>query len=96
MMLSLSCTVSKLASIVIALSILSPPPYGQPYLLQGLELEMGHEKLFEILQFDVLQFGVLQLEVFQFEVNQSEKAITAWAQLKQGCGACIKKNNFRK
>ncbi|GJY76661.1 hypothetical protein Tco_0481777 [Tanacetum coccineum] len=40
-MLSLSCTASKLAAIVITLSTLSPPPYGQPHLLQGLELEMG-------------------------------------------------------
>ncbi|GJT39796.1 hypothetical protein Tco_0939661, partial [Tanacetum coccineum] len=40
-MLSLSCAASKLAAVVIALSTLSPPPYGQPHLLQGLELEMG-------------------------------------------------------
>ncbi|GKF62545.1 hypothetical protein Tco_0182599 [Tanacetum coccineum] len=83
-MLSLSCAASKLASVVIAFSILSPPPYRQPHLLHGLEahyseLEMEllahyelHEKQFEILQFDVLQFRVLQLEVFQFEVIQFE------------------------
>ncbi|GKD40992.1 hypothetical protein Tco_1261199 [Tanacetum coccineum] len=40
-MLSLSCAASKLAAVVIALSTLSPPPFGQPHLLQGLELEMG-------------------------------------------------------
>ncbi|GKE57757.1 hypothetical protein Tco_1496942 [Tanacetum coccineum] len=40
-MLSLSCAASKLAVVVIALSTLLPPPYGQPHLLQGLELEMG-------------------------------------------------------
>ncbi|GKC83295.1 hypothetical protein Tco_1139012 [Tanacetum coccineum] len=40
-MLSLSCAASKLATVVIALFTLSPPPYGQPHLLQGLELEMG-------------------------------------------------------
>ncbi|GJV66502.1 putative ribonuclease H-like domain-containing protein [Tanacetum coccineum] len=40
-MLSLSCAETKLASVVIALSTMSPPPYGQPHLLQGLELEMG-------------------------------------------------------
>ncbi|GKF98933.1 hypothetical protein Tco_0297716 [Tanacetum coccineum] len=33
-MLSLSCAATKLASVVIALSTLSPPPYGQPHLLQ--------------------------------------------------------------
>ncbi|GKC81488.1 hypothetical protein Tco_1137205 [Tanacetum coccineum] len=64
-MLSLSCDASKLAAVVIALSILSPPPYGQLYLLQGLELEMGlvaqcelqfevHEKLVEVLQLEVV------------------------------------------
>ncbi|GKB71870.1 hypothetical protein Tco_0933282 [Tanacetum coccineum] len=40
-MLSLSCATSKLAAVVIALSTLSPPPYGQPHLLQGLKLGMG-------------------------------------------------------
>ncbi|GJU85971.1 hypothetical protein Tco_1293517 [Tanacetum coccineum] len=49
----------QLAAIMIALSTLSPPPYRQPHLLQGLELEMGvfaqcelqievHEKLVEV------------------------------------------------
>ncbi|GJX18658.1 hypothetical protein Tco_0221335 [Tanacetum coccineum] len=38
--------------VVIALSTLSPPPYGQPYLLQGLELEMGVVAQCE-LQFEV-------------------------------------------
>ncbi|GJZ88627.1 hypothetical protein Tco_0660409 [Tanacetum coccineum] len=40
-MLSLLCAASKLAAVVIALFTLSPPPYGQPHLLQGLKLEMG-------------------------------------------------------
>ncbi|GKF47143.1 hypothetical protein Tco_0136945, partial [Tanacetum coccineum] len=64
-MLSLSCTASKLVAVVIALSILSPPPYGQPHLLQGHEMEMGvfaqcelqfevHEKLVEVFQFEVI------------------------------------------
>ncbi|GJZ88695.1 hypothetical protein Tco_0660477 [Tanacetum coccineum] len=68
-MLSLSCAISKLVSVVIALSTLSPPPYGQPYLLQGLELEMGvfaqcelqfevHEKPVEVFQFKVVLFEV--------------------------------------
>ncbi|GJV27438.1 hypothetical protein Tco_1383886 [Tanacetum coccineum] len=39
-MLSLSCVAYKLAAVVIALSTLSPHPYGQPHLLQGLELKM--------------------------------------------------------
>ncbi|GJW90589.1 hypothetical protein Tco_0168142 [Tanacetum coccineum] len=34
-MLSLSCAATNLASVVIALSTLSLPPYGQPYLLQA-------------------------------------------------------------
>ncbi|GKD82887.1 hypothetical protein Tco_1349726 [Tanacetum coccineum] len=51
-MLSLSCAASKLAAVVIALSTLSPPPYGQPHLLQGLELEMGVVAQCE-LQFEV-------------------------------------------
>ncbi|GJZ35205.1 putative reverse transcriptase domain-containing protein [Tanacetum coccineum] len=37
-MLSLSCAASKLATVVIARSTLSPPPYGQHHLLQGLEV----------------------------------------------------------
>ncbi|GKE32205.1 hypothetical protein Tco_1451527 [Tanacetum coccineum] len=64
-MLSLSCTTSKLAAVVIALCTLSPPPYGQPHLLQGLKLEMRvvaqcelqfevHEKLVEVLQLEVV------------------------------------------
>ncbi|GJY92212.1 hypothetical protein Tco_0507994 [Tanacetum coccineum] len=40
-MLSLSCAASKLATVVIALSTLSPPPYRQPHLLQGLEMDVG-------------------------------------------------------
>ncbi|GKC45264.1 hypothetical protein Tco_1062986 [Tanacetum coccineum] len=62
-MLSLSCAASKLATVVIALFILSPPPYGQPYLLHDLE---AHKS-----EFDVLQFGVLQLgsETFGCEVE---------------------------
>ncbi|GKA53496.1 hypothetical protein Tco_0746811 [Tanacetum coccineum] len=62
-----------LAAIVIALSTLSPPPYRQPHLLQGLELEMGvfaqcelqikvHEKLVEVFQFEVVLFEMNQLE----------------------------------
>ncbi|GJT76559.1 hypothetical protein Tco_1043284 [Tanacetum coccineum] len=39
-MLSFSYAASKLAAVVIALSTLSPLTYGQPHLLQGLELEM--------------------------------------------------------
>ncbi|GJW83896.1 hypothetical protein Tco_0157041 [Tanacetum coccineum] len=81
-MLSMSCAASKLATIVIALSTLSPPPYRQPYLLNDLELEIGefaqcelYEKQFEILQFGELQFGVLQLEMFQCEVMQFEVLI---------------------
>ncbi|GJX31813.1 hypothetical protein Tco_0241668 [Tanacetum coccineum] len=51
-MLSLSCAASKLAAVVIALSTLSPPLYGQPHLLQGLELKMGVVAQCE-LQFEV-------------------------------------------
>ncbi|GJZ11112.1 hypothetical protein Tco_0545871 [Tanacetum coccineum] len=40
-MLSLSYVASKLATVVIAHSTLSPPPYGQPHLLQGLEMDVG-------------------------------------------------------
>ncbi|GJY01680.1 hypothetical protein Tco_0359832 [Tanacetum coccineum] len=69
-MLSISCATSKLAAVVIALSTLSPPPYGQPHLLQGLELEIRvfaqcelqievHEKLMEVFQFEVVLFEVL-------------------------------------
>ncbi|GJV95398.1 hypothetical protein Tco_1546975 [Tanacetum coccineum] len=76
-MLSLSCTASKLATVVIALSNTSTPSLiWTDHLLL---LEMGefaqcelHEKQFEILQFGVLQFGVLQLEMFQCEVMQFE------------------------
>ncbi|GKD47249.1 hypothetical protein Tco_1271894 [Tanacetum coccineum] len=64
-MLSLSYATSKLAAVVIALSILLPPPYGQPHMLQGHELEMGvvaqcelqfdvHKKLVEVLQLEVV------------------------------------------
>ncbi|GKD30274.1 hypothetical protein Tco_1241052 [Tanacetum coccineum] len=75
-MLSLSCAVTKLASVVIALSTLSPPLYRQPHRLQGLEahyseMEMGvfaqlelqfevHEKLLEVFQFEVVLFEVLK------------------------------------
>ncbi|GJS01241.1 hypothetical protein Tco_0317749 [Tanacetum coccineum] len=51
-MLSLSYVASKLATEVIALATLSPPPYRQPRLLQGLELEMGVVAQCE-LQFEV-------------------------------------------
>ncbi|GKA34185.1 hypothetical protein Tco_0720614 [Tanacetum coccineum] len=51
-MLSLSCAAYKLAAVVIALSTLSPPPYGQPHLLQSLELEIGVVAQCE-LQFEV-------------------------------------------
>ncbi|GKE17093.1 hypothetical protein Tco_1424670 [Tanacetum coccineum] len=51
-MLSLSCAASKLATVVIALATLSPPPYGQPHLFHGLELEMGVVAQCE-LQFEV-------------------------------------------
>ncbi|GKF62327.1 hypothetical protein Tco_0182381 [Tanacetum coccineum] len=68
-MLSLSCTAYKLATIVIALSTLSPPPYGQPHLLQGLEMDIGvfaqcelqfevHEKLVEVFQFEMVLLEV--------------------------------------
>ncbi|GKA47830.1 hypothetical protein Tco_0740788 [Tanacetum coccineum] len=60
-MLSLSCAASKLAAVVIALSTLSPPPYGQSHLLQGLELEMGVVAQCE-LQFEVH-------EIFGYEVD---------------------------
>ncbi|GKB49313.1 hypothetical protein Tco_0900066 [Tanacetum coccineum] len=75
-MLALSCAATKLATLVIALSTLSPPPYGQPHLLNGLkahwfEMEMGvfakcelqfevHGKLLEVFQFEVIQFEVLK------------------------------------
>ncbi|GJX54397.1 hypothetical protein Tco_0282766 [Tanacetum coccineum] len=75
-MLSLSCAVTKLAAVVIALSTLSSPPYGQPHLLHGLkahwsEMGMGvfaqcelqfevHEKLLEVIQFNMIQFEVLK------------------------------------
>ncbi|GJX68230.1 hypothetical protein Tco_0303957 [Tanacetum coccineum] len=70
-MLSLSCAVTKLASVVIALSTMSPPLYGQPHLLHGLKKEMGvfaqcelqyevHGKLLEVFQFEVIQFEVLK------------------------------------
>ncbi|GKB90880.1 hypothetical protein Tco_0963152, partial [Tanacetum coccineum] len=75
-MLSLSYAATKLASVVIALSTLSPPPYGQPHLLNGLKahwskMEMGvfaqcelqfevHEKLLEVFQFEVIHFVVLK------------------------------------
>ncbi|GJU89194.1 hypothetical protein Tco_1301617 [Tanacetum coccineum] len=58
-MLSLSCAATKLASVVIALSTLSPPPYGQPHLFQGLESEV-HGKLLEVFQFEAVQFEVLK------------------------------------
>ncbi|GKE91527.1 hypothetical protein Tco_1572622 [Tanacetum coccineum] len=74
--LSLSCDATKITSIVIALSTLSPPPYGQPYMLHGLkahlsEIEMGvfaqcelqfevHGKLLEVFLFEVIQFEVLK------------------------------------
>ncbi|GKB96636.1 hypothetical protein Tco_0982773 [Tanacetum coccineum] len=51
-MLSLSCAASKLGAVVVALSTLSPPPYGQPHMLQGLELEIGVVTQCE-LQFEV-------------------------------------------
>ncbi|GJS97530.1 hypothetical protein Tco_0804498 [Tanacetum coccineum] len=68
-MLSLSYAASKLVAVVIALSTLSPPPYGQHHLLQGLELEIGvfaqcelqievHEKLVEVFQIEVVMFEV--------------------------------------
>ncbi|GKA42857.1 hypothetical protein Tco_0735517 [Tanacetum coccineum] len=68
-MLSLSCAASKLAVVVIALSTLLPPPYGQPHLLQGLELEMGVVAQCE-LQFEVYEklVEVFQLEVVLFEI----------------------------
>ncbi|GKB22356.1 hypothetical protein Tco_0861757 [Tanacetum coccineum] len=73
-MLSMSCAATKLASVVIALSTLSPPPYGHPHLLYGLkahcyEMEVfaqcglqfeGHKKLLEVFQFEVIQFEVLK------------------------------------
>ncbi|GKD97213.1 hypothetical protein Tco_1381110, partial [Tanacetum coccineum] len=68
-MLSLSYAVTKLAAVVITISTLSPPPYGQVHLLYGLkaywsEMEMGVFAQCE-LQFEV--HGKL-LEVFQFKV----------------------------
>ncbi|GJU17365.1 hypothetical protein Tco_1145331 [Tanacetum coccineum] len=60
-MLSLYCAASKLATVVITLSTLSPPPYGQSHLLQGLELEMGVVAQCE-LQFEVH-------EKFSYEVK---------------------------
>ncbi|GJY19574.1 hypothetical protein Tco_0391065 [Tanacetum coccineum] len=75
-MLSLSSATTKLAAVVIALSTLSPPPYGQHHLLHGLkahwyEMKMGvfaqcelqfevHGKLLELFQFEVIQFEVLK------------------------------------
>ncbi|GKD44496.1 hypothetical protein Tco_1269141 [Tanacetum coccineum] len=70
-MLSLSCAATKLAAVVIDLSTLSPPPYGQPLLLHGLKMEMGvfsqcelqfkvHGKLLEVFQFEVIQFEVMK------------------------------------
>ncbi|GJS26408.1 hypothetical protein Tco_0487028 [Tanacetum coccineum] len=60
-MLLLSCAVSKLATLVIALSTLSAPAYGQPHMLQGLELEMGVVSQCE-LQFEIH-------EMFGYEVE---------------------------
>ncbi|GJZ23048.1 hypothetical protein Tco_0560507 [Tanacetum coccineum] len=75
-MLSMSCAATKLAAVVIALSTMSPLPYGQPHLLHGLkahwsEMEMGvfaqcellfevNGKLLEVFQFEVIQFEVLK------------------------------------
>ncbi|GKG11935.1 hypothetical protein Tco_0346172, partial [Tanacetum coccineum] len=66
-MLSLSCVASKLAAVVIAISILSPPPYGQPHLLQSLEIEV-HEKLVEVVQFEVVLFEVQKHLVVKYRV----------------------------
>ncbi|GJT56320.1 phospholipase-like protein [Tanacetum coccineum] len=66
---AVSSNVLALAAVVISLSTLSPPPYRQPHLLQGLELEMGvvaqcelqfevHEKLVEVFQLEVVLFEV--------------------------------------
>ncbi|GKA59441.1 hypothetical protein Tco_0758754 [Tanacetum coccineum] len=78
-MLSLSCTASKLVAVVTALSILSPPPYGKPHLLQGLKLEMGvfahcelqievHEKRVDVFQFEVVLFEVQKHVVMNKDV----------------------------
>ncbi|GJX88549.1 hypothetical protein Tco_0340563 [Tanacetum coccineum] len=86
-MLSLSCTASKLVAVVTALSILSPPPYGKPHLLQGLKLEMGvfahcelqievHEKQVDVFQFEVVLFEVLFCLLLSRMLNTSDKGTT--------------------
>ncbi|GJV54932.1 hypothetical protein Tco_1455937, partial [Tanacetum coccineum] len=67
-MLSLSYAATKLASVVIALSTLSPPPYGQPHLLHGLKAHWYEMGVFAQCE---LQFEVHKKLLEEFPLRQT-------------------------